>query len=278
MARIRSLKPEFWTDSKLVRLSRDARLFYAGTWNFAFCDNGHLPDDADQLKMQIFPADDDVVAADLIEELVGAGRLVRLRTSDGSSFLQVKRLAQHNKTDARWSPRCPACKSVLAEAPAESPDHNQTPETPPKLPETPATTPQGSKGLDCSKDMSASLPVADATDDTPTLLTLVPSPPKRTPQERHAEEFAAFWAVYPRKDARRVALNAYVNARKTQSAEALLDAATRLAALTQRERTTKKHIPMGATWLNGERWNDEAIAEMRRPDPAMVRGPRFEGA
>lgn len=130
MARIRSIKPEFWTDSKMVRHSRDARLFYVGTWNFALCDNGHLHDDPVQLKMQIFPADDDVSVPDLIEELVQSGRMVRLWSDDGRAFLQVRKLTDHQKLERRWSPRCPACQA----------DHlSETPATSPKLPETPAT-------------------------------------------------------------------------------------------------------------------------------------------
>lgn len=277
MARIRSLKPEFWTDSKLVRLSRDARLFYAGTWNFALCDNGHLPDDPDQLKMQIFPADDDVEVDDLINELVNAGRLVRLSTADGASFLQVKHLARHNKTDARWSPRCPACKASIAEPPANSPNHEETPATTTKLPETPSTTPQGSKGLDCLKDSSAPPPVDDATGPG-VVLELVQPSPKLSPDEVRAKDFEVFWAVYPRKDDRKKSLAAYLKARKSVSAEVLLEAATRFAALVRQERRAKQHIPLGTSWLNGERWNDEAIATAGPPDLDSVRGPRFEGA
>ena len=36
MARIRSIKPEFWDDRKLAkRASRDARLLYIALWNLA---------------------------------------------------------------------------------------------------------------------------------------------------------------------------------------------------------------------------------------------------
>ena len=35
MARIRTIKPQFWDDLKIGRLSRDARLLYIGLWNFA---------------------------------------------------------------------------------------------------------------------------------------------------------------------------------------------------------------------------------------------------
>lgn len=116
MARMRYVKPTFWTDSRMVRLSRDARLFYIGTWNFAICDKGHLEDDPLQLKMQIFPADDVDVRA-LMGELIAAGRLTRV--TDGEvTWLQIGTLEAHQKVDSRWKPRCPACSSPnLSETP-----------------------------------------------------------------------------------------------------------------------------------------------------------------
>lgn len=109
MARMRYVKPTFWTDSRMVRLSRDARLFYIGTWNFAICDKGHLEDDPVQLKMQIFPADD-IDVEPLMGELLNAGRLVRI--TDGEvTWLQILKLEPHQKVDGRWTPRCPACKA-----------------------------------------------------------------------------------------------------------------------------------------------------------------------
>jgi hypothetical protein len=39
MAKIRGIKPEFWTDDSLVELSVAARLFFIGLWTFSD-DNG----------------------------------------------------------------------------------------------------------------------------------------------------------------------------------------------------------------------------------------------
>lgn len=108
MPRIRTIKPEFWTDGNMVTLTPWARLFYIGTWNFAFCDQGHLPDDAMALKLRILPADP-VDAHALVDELVSSGRIVRRRLLDGRSYLLILRFAEHQKLDARWSPRCPYC-------------------------------------------------------------------------------------------------------------------------------------------------------------------------
>lgn len=107
MARIRTIKPDFWTDPVMVGLSPLARLLYIGTWNFAMCDQGHLEDDAFRLKLQILPAEDCDAAA-LIDELVDAGRLVRLEV-DGEPYLHVRTLSDHQRVDGRWTPRCPVC-------------------------------------------------------------------------------------------------------------------------------------------------------------------------
>ena len=57
MARSRVIKPEFWSDEKLAKLSRDARLMYIGLWNCAD-DYGVTKGNAAWLKSQIFPYDD----------------------------------------------------------------------------------------------------------------------------------------------------------------------------------------------------------------------------
>lgn len=57
MARIRSIKPEFWTSGQLLECSTNARLMFIGLWNFAD-DEGRHPYRPKQIKAQIFPADD----------------------------------------------------------------------------------------------------------------------------------------------------------------------------------------------------------------------------
>lgn len=56
MARIRTIKPKFWDDLKVGRLSRDARLLYIGMWNFAD-DCGVIIGDLIWLKSKVFPYD-----------------------------------------------------------------------------------------------------------------------------------------------------------------------------------------------------------------------------
>jgi hypothetical protein len=134
MPRIRTIKPEFWTDPVMVQLDPLARLFYIGTWNFAMCDQGHIEDDPFRLKLQILPAENCDVES-LINTLVKVGRLTRLEV-DGDKYLHVRKLAEHQKVDGRWAPRCPVCKveasPELTETPASLDEtHRDSPKLPP---------------------------------------------------------------------------------------------------------------------------------------------------
>lgn len=132
MARMRTLKPEFWTDDVIVELSPWARLFFMGTWNFALCDRGHLDDSPKSLKLKILPADN-VDAVELVEELLKHARLIRKTTPEGRSYLQIPSLLGHSKVDARWNTRCVYCLAeghgVTSGAPPSSPDLTETPES-----------------------------------------------------------------------------------------------------------------------------------------------------
>lgn len=132
MARGRIISPDFWTDGRMISLTPYARLFYIGTWNFATCDRGHLPDDALGLKLKILPADH-VDATELLDELMTAGRIVRIQIA-GQSFLQIPTFErnQSGSKESRWKPRCTACK--LSEPLQSFQESSTTPANSSKLP------------------------------------------------------------------------------------------------------------------------------------------------
>jgi len=105
--RIRTIKPEFWTDGTMLALPYEARLFYIGMWNHA-CDRGHLPDDPFGLKLKVLPADP-VDGAALVQSLVDAGRVTRYVLPDRRPFLVIPRFGDHQRVDTRWNSRCPVC-------------------------------------------------------------------------------------------------------------------------------------------------------------------------
>ena len=92
--------------------------------------------------------------------------------------------------------------------------------------------------------------------------------PKTTTEteEDYPDDFAALWAVYPKHVAKKQALKAWKTARRKTNTAFLLAKVQMFA--TQSAHTETKYIPNLATWLNGERWNDEY-----RPDPPQARKP-----
>lgn len=89
MARIRSIKPEFFTSEQVAECSPTARLLFVGLW--CFCDDGGVhPDSPKRIKMEIFPADEIAISkiVEMVEELVSAGLLIRY-AADGQGYLKV---------------------------------------------------------------------------------------------------------------------------------------------------------------------------------------------
>jgi hypothetical protein len=89
MARIRSIKPEFWTSAQVMDLSIPARLLFIGLWSF--CDDAGIhPASEKRLKAEVFPADY-VSASDvrgLIAELERVGLLAEYAI-DNESYWRV---------------------------------------------------------------------------------------------------------------------------------------------------------------------------------------------
>jgi hypothetical protein len=96
MARIRNIKPEFWTDEDLGRLSRDCRLLFIGLWNQAD-KAGRLEDRPDRLFARLFPYDRDVngtVIDGWLQDLANARRINRYDVN-GQSFIEIRGFIRH---------------------------------------------------------------------------------------------------------------------------------------------------------------------------------------
>lgn len=104
MARIRTIKPEFWTDERIGELSVTARLLFIATWNVAD-DHGGLDRSAKQLKAQAFPYDN-IDCEPLIQELLQAGRLVEYEAG-GKKYLHIKGFRTHQKVEKPSKNRVP---------------------------------------------------------------------------------------------------------------------------------------------------------------------------
>jgi hypothetical protein len=112
MARIRSVKPEFWQDEDLADVTRDARLLYIGLWNLAD-EHGRLRGDPRYVKGQLFPYDDDLSPSDigdLIKELEVAGKVLRYTAqtradkSARGAYMFLPNLGKHQRLEAEKVP------------------------------------------------------------------------------------------------------------------------------------------------------------------------------
>lgn len=100
MARIRTVKPEFWSSEQVMSCSPVARLLFIGIWNF--CDDGgNHPMSARTIKALVFPGDDISIASveSLISELLTADLLITYCV-DGKIYIHVQGW-KHQKIEKR---------------------------------------------------------------------------------------------------------------------------------------------------------------------------------
>lgn len=71
------------------------------------------------------------------------------------------------------------------------------------------------------------------------------------------ELFNAFWNAYPKRVGKGHARRAFVNACKIADPNTIVLGAMRFADHVKSEGTEMQYVPYPATWLNGERWDDE---------------------
>ena len=100
MARIRTIKPEFWSDPTMAAMPFEARLLYVGMWNFAD-DHGAIDDDPDRIAALVFPRDVTIDVGALVDLLVAAECLDRCIAEDGRPFLLVRSWERHQRISHR---------------------------------------------------------------------------------------------------------------------------------------------------------------------------------
>lgn len=287
MARIRSVKPEFWEDQELAeRVSRDARLLYIGLWNLAD-EHGRLRGAPVFIHGRVFPYEPDLTVADvseLLEELARAGKVVKYRAA-GGDYLFLPNLDKHQRLES---------EKVASRLPDPEADDSEL--LPPKDLTEPRTAQEDARAAQVRADESASgadessllygagsmehddahrlRAVRDSTDDT-----LIPAPkptPSTAPKRAWSEKqiladplWAAFWDAYPKKADRRKALNAWLNALKRGAGPELLAEAS--AAYRDNPKRDPNYTLHPTTWLNGDRWNDETVT-VAPPKPSSAPG------
>lgn len=231
MARIRNIKPDFWTDEKLVELDPWERLLFIGIWNFVD-DEGYMPYSPKRIKMQIFPGDSLEISRGL-QNLISIGALT-LYDSEAGQILKVTNWSKHQKVS---NPTPSKYRGIdLAEADEKPRDHAESdalfPEPSPNGTENSVevhTEREGEREVERKKDLSSK-----------------------------PDEFDQWYSLYPKKEAKDAARKAFAKARKSVDMETLIASLKRYTASVQGK--DRQFIALPATWLNAGRWEDEAPA------------------
>lgn len=219
MARIRSIKPEFWKSEAIARHDFFTRLVFIGLWSYVD-DNGVGIDNHRLIAAELFPLEDDFaeVSRNLRESLArlaDAGRILRYAV-DGKAYLAVVNWSEHQKIDRPNKARYPEPDDPRATPTPPPTSTNTPPPAPPRetLDEpsrdtraTPSsgTEEQGNRGT--GENPSALAPLdasepADAiegeiiTDPPPPHLFVVPDPPSTdvaVPEPENAGTITRQW-------------------------------------------------------------------------------------
>lgn len=246
MARIRTIKPELWTDPEFVECSPNARLLFVAALNFA-SDYGVMADKPVQLKMQCFPGDD-ISVVPLIDELIEHGFWVRRTAPDGSPVLVIRTFLAHQRVDkpqpGRWG--SPSDWPVFVEP---------SPIVPRTIVEPSSTEGKGMEGMEGKGSLTI---VAD-----------------KSAQPKKPSRFEEFYALYPRKEARGDAERAYVIAVKAVGHDVIMAGLERTLPHL-RQKHTEGYCVAPARWLKGKRWNDEPSGPVRANTAAGLKASAID--
>lgn len=124
MARIRTIKPEFWQDEKLAPMPPLVRLVFLGLISMAD-DAGRLLDNVKAIDGFLFPESDDT-CRDALETLAKASRILRYRSDSGQKLIQIVGWLKHQKIDHPNKHLLPAPPAEAVAAAADAPASAQS--------------------------------------------------------------------------------------------------------------------------------------------------------
>lgn len=229
MGRMRTMKPEFFKSRSLAKLPREARMTFAGLWTEAD-DFGNGIADERLLKGAIWPLDDDIeplhVSAHL--RMLAASLHIQLYAVGDETYFHIINFTKHQAAAyRRGEPKFPG------------PGAGQ-----------PLDPDPAREGVQKSAERTPKSAVTGNEEQ-------VTGNEEQTLGSAEPNLFEDFWDAYPRKVGKAAAEKAWPKACKKLDPERLVKAAVYWAGLWEQARTEKQFIPHPATWLNGQRWDDE---------------------
>lgn len=279
MARIRTIKPEFWSSPAMRGLDPYARLLFIAMWNWAD-DVGRGSANPGELRGFAFPNDDEIELADIRRMLGGIRRAfgVVFYEVDERPYYYIPSWDKHQKIDKRSTPRHPGPDDGSPFNPdpedasyqQEQADSEETRRVPPSARRDlgAGTGEQGNRGTEKNssspappaRGLDGAAPNPDDENDAGALpgMSSLPAPSKPPePGSDDDPDWTKFWSIYPNGSSKIDARKAWAKAIKKAAPFVIIAGAERYRELVTRENREKKHIKHASGWLNGERWNDD---------------------
>jgi len=256
MARIRTIKPEFFTSPDTARVSHAARLLYIAMWSWAD-DYGRGEMNILQLRAFAFPEEDRWLDSELqslgkefqslCKEVVD-GFGLHVYKHRGRSFYQIPSWDSHQKTQRKASSKIPTFddpESVpdlrFHESVGSSEEKQGSSEfTQGKI--TPGTGEQGNREQGTGEVKDLSIQEIDE-----------PAKPKPT----YSPEFEDWWRRFPKRTgSKKNAYTQFKAALKRISLDDLNAATDNLAAFVAAGHREPRFIKDGERWLKEDRWEE----------------------
>lgn len=240
--RIRTIKPDFWSDEMVASWPIVGRLSYIGLWNEAD-DEGRLRASVPYLKARLFPYDADIEMESVLAPIIASGRLV-VYVVDGQTFGWLPKFVEHQVIN-RPSP------SKLPPPPNEGSRKAHG-----KLSDRSRIAHPGREGKGREGKGTGSGECG------------------LTEGSVSGDLFAEFWATYPRKTNKADAAKAWAKLVNGQREKAVAGAAVMADAWRGQPEERIRFVPYPSTWLNAKSWeNDpEEVRRQARPAPGKPHG------
>lgn len=238
MARIRTIKPEFFRHEELFEAEQTSglplRLAFAGLWTAADRE-GRFKWKPRELKLDCLPHDA-VEFSRVLDALASRGFIVKYEV-DGREYGYIPSWSDHQVINNRES---------ASSLPA--PNENNTLSRGTRVNDASSSRLEHAQGEGKGKERKGKEDL------------------RRVANDPAGSRFDEFWQAYPRRDGdnpRKPAETRFNALVKTGIDPEMLIAAIRQYAVTNARKVGTPYIPQAATWLNQQRWSDHAaIAAM----------------
>ena len=221
MARNRMIKKEFWTSEQVMNLTIPARLLFIGMWNQAD-DEGILKNSALQLKAQIFPCDEQITVNDIknyLNDILNQGLIAVNSTHD---LIKIKKWKEHQKI-SRPTPSTHEFIEGINEDSLST--HGVFIED---------SMRKERKGIERNRIE------------------------KNKTEKSINKLFEDFWDAYPRKENKKKSETAFNRLSKVDQ-RSCIEGVNTYKEYIKVNKTSKQHIKLPSTYINGQNWNDELI-------------------